>query len=396
MKSVVAVIGLGYVGLPLAINAAKSGYTVVGIESDNDRVAKINAGISPIEDVKSIEILDVVRKGEFKAQHDYSAIKTAAVILICVPTPLNNQEPDLSFLEIAAKLISKNLSKGSLIILESTVAPGTTRNFLTPIIKSGSGFENEEFSIAFSPERIDPQNKEWNLKNTPKIVAGLTEQARELATKFYSKFIDTVIECESLEVAETAKLLENSFRLINISFVNELSIFCHKLGVDVNQVIKAATTKPYGYMPFYPSVGIGGHCIPIDPIYLANKAREIGSPTKMINLANEVNQMMPDYFVGRAEEKIGGLNGKKILVIGVSYKPNVADIRQTPAEALILGLKNKGAEVSWHDDLVIEWNGKKSVALSNQYDLAILATPHDYLDLTNLGDVPILNTRGSV
>ena len=397
MKKIVAVIGLGYVGLPLAIYAAKSGYSVIGIDSDIDKVAKLNAGISPVEDVKNIEILDVIRTGMFKAQNDFAAIKGAAVILICVPTPLkSSREPDLSFLENAAKLIGKNLSKDVLIILESTVAPGTTRNFLTPIIKSSSGLANEDFSVAFSPERIDPQNKEWNLKNTPKIVAGMTQQARSLAIEFYSKFVDKTIECESLEVAETAKLLENSFRLVNISFINELSIFCQKLGIDVNDVIKAASTKPYGFMPFYPSIGVGGHCIPVDPLYLANKAREIGSPTRLIDLAAQINQEMPGYFVGRAEERIGGLKGKKVLVIGVSYKPNVADFRETPVEALILGLKNKGAEVFWHDDLVKEWNGDKSVSISNKYDLAILATPHDYLDLTKLEDVPILNTRGSI
>jgi len=190
--------------------------------------------------------------------------------------------------------------------------------------------------------------------------------------------------------------LENSFRLVNISFINELSIFCQKLGIDVNNVIKAAATKPYGFMPFYPSIGVGGHCIPVDPLYLANKAREIGAPTRFIELADQINQEMPGYFVGRAEEKVGGLKSKKVLVVGVSYKPNVADVRETPVEALILGLKNKGAEVFWHDDLVKEWSGEKSVALSNEYDLAIIATPHTYLDLTKLGDMPILNTRGSI
>ena len=197
-------------------------------------------------------------------------------------------------------------------------------------------------------------------------------------------------------MAEAAKLLENTFRLINISFINELSILCQKLGIDVNSVIQTASTKPYGFMPFYPSIGIGGHCIPVDPIYLSSVAKAVGVPTRFIDLAVQINQEMPGYFVGRAEEKIGGLKGKKVLVIGVSYKPNVADVRETPVDALILGLKNKGAQVSWHDDLVKEWNGEKSVALSNTYDLAILTTPHDYLDLTKLGDVPILNTRGSI
>ena len=397
MKNFIAVIGLGYVGLPLAAAAAKSGYTVIGVDLNIERVNKINSGISPIEDISSSEILDLVKRGLLKANSDYSAIKGADVILICVPTPLTSEhQPDLTYLESAANSISNNLSIGSLLILESTVAPGTTRNFLAPLIANGSGIDIVNLDIVFSPERIDPLNQKWNLKNTPKIIAGLTPKSRMRAVDFYSKFVDEVIESEEVEVAETAKLLENSFRLINISFINELSIFCQKLGININDVISAASTKPYGFMPFYPSIGIGGHCIPVDPLYLANKAKEVGAPTKMIELADRINQEMPGYFVGRAEEKIGGLKGKKVLVIGVSYKPNVADVRETPVEAFILGLKNKGAQVSWHDDLVKEWNGEKSVALSDEYDLAILTTPHDYLDLAKLGDVPILNTRGSI
>jgi len=397
LKNFIAVIGLGYVGLPLAAAAAKSGYTVIGIDLDIERVNKINSGISPIEDISSSEILDLVGRGVLKANSDYSAIKGADVILICVPTPLtSDHQPDLKYLESAANSISNNLSNTSLLILESTVAPGTTRNFLAPLIADNSGIDIVDLDIVFSPERIDPLNQKWNLKNTPKIIAGLTPKSRKRAVDFYSKFVDKVIECDEVEVAETAKLLENSFRLVNISFINELSMFCQKLNIDVNEVINAASTKPYGFMPFYPSIGIGGHCIPVDPLYLANKARDIGAPTRFIDLADQINQEMPGYFVGRAEEKIGGLEGKKVLVIGVSYKPNVADVRETPVDALVLGLKNKGAEVFWHDDLVKEWNGEKSVALSSQYDLAILATPHDYLDLTKLGDVPILNTRGSI
>jgi UDP-N-acetyl-D-glucosamine dehydrogenase len=393
----VAVIGLGYVGLPLAAAAAKSGYTVIGVDLDIERVNKINSGISPIEDISSSEILDLVERGLLKSQSDYSAIKGADVILICVPTPLkSNHEPDLSYLESAANSISKNLSNGSLLILESTVAPGTTRDFLAPLIANGSGIDIVDLDIVFSPERIDPLNQKWNLKNTPKIIAGLSPKSRKRAVDFYSKFVDIVIECEEVEVAETAKLLENSFRLINISFINELSIFCQKIGINVNDVISAASTKPYGFMPFYPSIGIGGHCIPVDPLYLANKAKEVGAQTKMIDLADRINQEMPGYFVGRAEEKIGGLKNKKVLVIGVSYKPNVADIRETPVEALIVGLMQKGAQVSWHDDLVKEWHDEKSVALSSDFDLAVIATPHDYLDLRKLGNIPILNTRGSI
>ena len=382
MKNSIVVVGLGYVGLPIAIAAAKSGFNVIGIDLNQEKVAKINSGKSPIEDVKDNEILDLVELGLFKAQSDYSQVKNADVVLICVPTPLTSEsKPDLLHLESAAKSISKYLCKGTVIILESTVAPGTTRDFFIPLIQKYSGINLDELDFVFSPERIDPLNQKWNLKNTPKIVAGLTLKSRKRAIEFYSKFIDNLVECENLEVAEMAKLLENSFRLINISFINELSIFCQKLGIEINDVIEAASTKPYGFMSFYPSIGIGGHCIPVDPLYLANKAKEVGVETKMIDLADRINQEMPGYFVRRAEEKLGGLK---------------ADIRDTPVEALISGLEQKGAQVSWHDDLVKEWNGEKSVPLSCDFDLAIIATPHDYLDLKKLGNVPNLNTRGSI
>jgi UDP-N-acetyl-D-glucosamine dehydrogenase len=292
--------------------------------------------------------------------------------------------------------ISKNLSKNLLVILESTVAPGTTREFLAPLLKSDVNTGNVAIELAFSPERIDPLNEKWNLKNTPKIVAGLTDNSRKRAVAFYSKFVDHLIECNSLEIAETAKLLENSFRLINISFINELSKLCFKLGIEISQVIEAASTKPYGFMPFYPSIGVGGHCIPVDPLYLSSKAKDVGEPIKLIDLASQINVSMPQYFVNRAEEKLRELKEKNILVVGVSYKPNVADTRESPVGILIAGLRQKGAKVFWHDDLVNEWNGEKSVALSDKYDLVILSTPHDYLDLTKIGDVPILNTRGSI
>ncbi len=397
MNRQVAIIGLGYVGLPIAVAAAQSGYIVNGIDKNEKKLGQMRDGKSPIEDISNSDVSKLINDKCLEVSNDFSKIKDSQVILICVPTPLGvNNKPDLSYVEAASKEVAKNLPKGALVILESTVEPGTTRNVLVPILEKGSGLERGEFQVAFSPERIDPSNKTWGIRNTPKLVAGLTDIARINAVDFYSKFISAVEICDSLEIAETAKLLENSFRLINISFINELTIFCQKLNIDVNDVIKAASTKPYGFMPFYPSIGVGGHCIPVDPLYLANKAREIGAPTRFIDLADQINQEMPGYFVGRAEEKIGELKGKKVLVIGVSYKPNVADVRETPVEALILGLKNKGAEVFWHDDLVKEWNGEKSVAPSNKYDLAILATPHAYLDLTKLGDVPILNTRGSI
>jgi UDP-N-acetyl-D-glucosamine dehydrogenase len=397
LRNKISVIGLGYVGLPLLVAAANSGYEVTGIDIDQKRVDEISKGRSPIEDISNESIVKLIESKKIFLSADFSRISDSDVVLICVPTPLNlEHSPDILILKKATMDIAPYLSRETLVILESTVEPGTTRNILVPILEKGSGLKKEEFFVAFSPERIDPSNKVWGVENTPKLVSGINPKSSKRATEFYSKFIQNLIECDSLEIAETSKLLENSFRLINISFINEFAIFCQKLGIDVNAVIHAANTKPYGFMPFFPSIGIGGHCIPVDPLYLANKAREIGAPIRFIDLADQINQEMPEYFVGRAEENLGGLKGKKVLVVGVSYKPNVADVRETPVEALILGLKNKGAEVFWHDDLVKEWNSEKSVALSNKYDLAILATPHAYLDLTKLGDVPILNTRGSV
>ncbi len=356
----------------------------------------LSSGRSVIEDLSDIEIKSALSSGRYKASTDIKLISESSIILICVPTPLSSsRKPDLSFLISAATSVGKNLAAGTLVIIESTVEPGTTRNILLPILEKESGLRTDQFYLAFSPERIDPKSVKWTVKNTPKLVSGLTDSAKQKAVEFYEKFIDSLTECDSLEIAETAKLLENTFRLVNISFINEMAIICQKLKIDVNKVINAASTKPYGFMPFYPSIGIGGHCIPVDPLYLANKAREVGATTRFIDLADQINQEMPEYFVGRALEMLGSLKGKKILVIGVSYKPNVADVRETPVAALITGLTKIGAQVTWHDDLVEEWNGNKSVALSDNYDLAILATSHDYLNLNELGNTPILNTRGS-
>ena len=393
----IAIIGLGYVGLPLAILSARSGYEVVGIDIDRKKVDLINSGKSPVEDVSDRDLNSVLSSGTLQVTANFLKISEAYIVVICVPTPLSeNKKPDLSHLESAVKEFSKYLNKSTLVILESTVEPGTTRDYLVPLIKEYSNLTENEFDVSYSPERVDPLNEKWNLKNTPKLISGLNKNASNRTIDFYSKFIDNIFECDLLEIAELAKLLENSFRYVNISFINELSILCQKLDIDINKVIAAASTKPYGFMPFYPSIGVGGHCIPVDPLYLSNKAREIGASTRFIDLADQINQEMPGYFVGRAEEKLGGLINKQVIVVGVSYKPNVADVRETPVSALINGLRSKGARVSWHDDLVKEWNGEKSVALSNDFDLAIIATLHNYLDLTKLGNVSILNTRGSI
>lgn len=393
----VTVVGQGYVGLPLAITASRFGYTVYGLDNNDKKIELLKSGKSIIEDLIDEVIKKSVDSKYYVPTIDQSVISDSELVLICVPTPLSkDHKPDLASLISATTTVGKHLKAGTLVIVESTIEPGTCRNILLPILLKESGLKLGEFEIAYSPERIDPTNKKWSITNTPKLVAGLTDNAAKRAKEFYGKFIESVIICSSLEIAEIAKLLENSFRLVNISFINELAIFCQKIGIDITEVISAAATKPYGFMPFYPSIGVGGHCIPVDPIYLANAAKSVGVPSRFIELADQINQEMPGYFVGRAEEKIGGLKAKKVLVVGVSYKPNVADVRESPVEALITGLKQKGAKVSWHDDLVKVWNGEESVALGSDFDLAIIATPHEYLDLSKLGYVPILNTRGSI
>lgn len=393
----ITVVGQGYVGLPLAIAASTAGYTVFGFDSNKDKISLLIDGKSIIEDINDAEIQKNIDSGAYIPTLNQEVITQSEVVLICVPTPLSpDRKPDLTALRAATATVGKNIKRGTLVILESTIEPGTCRSIILPILMSESGLKDGDFELAYSPERIDPMNKDWTVKNTPKLVAGYTESAAKKAEFFYSRFVSSVNVCSSLEIAETAKLLENSFRLVNISFINELSIFCQRIGIDIGEVIAAASTKPYGFMPFYPSIGVGGHCIPVDPLYLANAAKTVGVSSRFIDLADQINQEMPRYFVGRAEEKIGGLKDKKVLVVGVSYKPNVADVRESPVEDLVVDLKHKGAQVYWHDDLVNEWNGEKSVALSSDFDLAIIATPHDYIDLTKLGNVPILNTRGSV
>ncbi len=383
----VAVIGQGYVGLPLALAAAEVGYQVVGIDSDPVRVESLNAGRSPIGDIS-----DLYLQGQsiyYKATTDFSEIADADVVVLCLPTPLDSAgEPDHSILLAGATAAAEHVGPGALVINESTVSPGFTRDTLAPLFAGRD--------VAYSPERIDPANKSWNVKNTPKLVAGISDMACDRAVYFYSKFVTTLTSYSSIEVVETAKLLENSFRLVNISFINEIAEFCSAMEIDIREVIAAAATKPYGFMPFFPSAGVGGHCIPVDPQYLASKAREIGASTRFIDLATKVNLERPSYFVGVASGILGSLTSKKIVVIGVAYKPNVADVRETPAESLISLLRSAGADVVWHDHLVGQWNGEVSAALSVGYDLAVLVNPHDGTDLDALGSIPVIDTRGGI
>jgi len=368
----------------------------VGIDTNSPRVRMLNSGISPVEDIDGDVIRGLIDSDKYSASTDFNECARADVIAVCVPTPLTaDKKPDLSALVSACESIGEHLVAGSLVIIESTVEPGTTRDVVLPILVAKSGLKAEQIHLAFSPERIDPANKKYTIANTPKLVAGLTEEAADKAVEFYSGFVNDVTRCSTLEVAETAKLLENSFRLINISFINEIADMCEVMGVDVNEVIRAAATKPYGFMPFFPSAGVGGHCIPIDPLYLSHKAKSVGAPTSFIDLAQKINDERPAHFVAQASKLLGGLTGKKVLVVGVAYKSNVSDTRESPAEPLIDGLKAAGAVVSWHDALVPRWRSEVSVDLSADFDLALLVNVHDGMSLSALGSVPIINTKGA-
>ena len=387
----VAIIGQGYVGLPLAMAVAQAGHEVVGIDLDQSLIERLKAGKSPIVDVTDDQITSAIKTGRYSLTNNFGTVETSDVVVICVPTPLDSaNKPDFSFLMRALNSIADHLQADALIINESTVSPGTTRGLIKETLdRTGIPYE-----LAYSPERIDPANKKWTVINTPKLVAGLTPTATERAVAFYKTFVESVTTGSSPEVIETAKLLENSFRLVNISFINEIAQFCAAMNIDVREVVDASATKPHGFMPFYPGAGVGGHCIPVDPSYLVSKAQEIGAPTRFIDLANELNRSLASYFTGVAFGILGGLTDKKILIVGVAYKSEVADVRETPAEGLIHELRAKGAVVSWHDELVQDWNGEKSVEISSHFDLAILVNPHRNTNMSALGSTRILNTRG--
>jgi UDP-N-acetyl-D-glucosamine dehydrogenase len=335
-----------------------------------------------------------INSGKYFASELIEDCLDSSIKIICVPTPLDDREkPDLKPLESAAANVGKILKRGNLIILESTVAPFTTRDFLLPILERESALSSSEFELAYSPERIDPANEYWDTITTPKIVSGINENSLRRASKFYSQFIKEVFECSSIEVAETAKLLENSYRFINISFINELSFFCEKANISLIDVINTASSKPYGFMPFFPSMGAGGHCIPVDPIYLYNLAQKFGVSLRFIELAQKINQEMPLHYLYKAKKVLGTLENKRILVIGIAYKSNVSDIRESPAIKLIDMLRNARAQVSWHDDLVKEWRDESSTDISDDFDLAIIVTRHCNLDFKKLNSLQVIDSR---
>ncbi|MGH7353918.1 MAG: nucleotide sugar dehydrogenase [Candidatus Rokuibacteriota bacterium] len=355
----VGVIGLGYVGLPLAVAFAESGASVIGVDLDARRVASVRAGASFVEDVATEALAAVVRNGRLAATDDVAALKDADAIVICVPTPLGkSREPDISHIVAAADAIASVVRPGQLVVLESTTYPGTTQEVLKPRLEARGVRVGEDVFLAFSPERIDPGNTRWTLRDIPKVVGGVTPLCRELAAALYARVAREVVSVSSPEAAEMVKLYENTFRSVNIALVNELAIMCRRLGMSVWEVIRAASTKPFGFMPFYPGPGLGGHCLPSDPHYLSWKVRLAGYEPRFIAFADEINRQMPAYVVGLIADALNdrglAVRGARILVLGVAYKANVADTRDSPALEIVTALAAKGARVEYHDPNVPE------------------------------------------
>jgi len=389
----VSIVGLGYVGLPLALEFAKVGLTVFGIEQNPAKVEKVNRGESYIEDVDSKELSNVVSSGRLKAFTEFYPVKDSDAVVICVPTPLTlHKEPDISYIVNVTNEITKFLKKGHLIVLESTTYPGTTEEVLIPILEKSGLKSGIDFYVAFSPERVDPGNKKFSMRDIPKVVGGINGESTELAGKLYSYITDKVYPVSSPRVAEMEKLLENMFRLVNISFINELALLCQRMDIDIWEVISAASTKPYGFMPFYPGPGLGGHCIPIDPFYLSWKAKEYDFDVRFIELAGEINDSMPYHIVEMVMKALNAykkaLNGSRVLVIGVAYKPNVADPRESPVLKIIPELENMGALVEYYDPYIREIKIDNRLYTSTDltkekikdFDCILIVTDHNDID----------------
>jgi len=393
----IAVIGQGYVGLTISAFAGEF-YEVVGFDNNSKIVEQLNSGISHIEGVESSTLQNWIKAGRYHATNNGPDVADVDLVVIAVPTPLTkDRKPDLGFIEAACKTVGENIKKPVLIINESTSFPGTLRNYIKPAIEKYS-INSIDHLYAISPERVDPGRGDFNQKNTPRLFAGLTPQASAKTREFYSKFCDQLVEVSSPEVAEAAKLFENTFRQVNIALVNEFAQIAHSLGISVYETLDAANTKPYGFMKFTPSAGVGGHCIPVDPTYLAAVAEENGAPATFIRRANEVNLEMSDYIVNRVQaDNEGSLRGKSVLVVGVAYKPNVADVRETAAELVIKHLRDRGAVVSWHDEVVGTWHGENSAPLSGA-EIAVVITKHDDVKVQDiLGSATyVFDTTGKV
>jgi UDP-N-acetyl-D-glucosamine dehydrogenase len=413
----ISVVGLGYVGLPLAIQFARADVTVIGLDTDAAKVEKINRGESYIKHISEGTIQKAVKEGKLCASSDFSRIKEVEAVIICVPTPLNkNREPDISYIVETGKAIAPHLTKGTVVALESTTYPGTTDEDLRGILEQGSGMKaGVDFYLAFSPEREDPANEQSKVTLIPKVIGGHTQACLEKAMALYAKAIDTLVPVSSCRVAEATKLLENIFRSVNIALVNELKLVYGAMGIDIWEVVEAAKTKPFGFMPFYPGPGLGGHCIPIDPFYLTWKAREFDQHTRFIELAGEINTRMPEHVVNRVIAALNSrqkaLNGSKILVIGLAYKPNVDDERESPSYVLMDLLSKGGSEVEYYDPYVPvirltrehpHWAGKKTISWGRgtveSFDLALIATNHACVNYQELADWShcIVDTRNAM
>ena len=394
MKPEIAIVGAGYVGMPHAQTFAEAGKSVVLVDIQQGVVDGINRGESHIPDVSSEDLGRLVAAGLVNATTDFSAVAECAAVVIAVPTPLSPQkEPDLGYIEAAARDIAPHLHKGHLVVLESTTYPGTTREVLKPLLEAGSGLAaGTDFHLAFAPERVDPGRTDWTTKSTPKVVGGINAESTKVAAAFYRDAIDTVHEVSTAEAAELTKLLENIFRSVNIALVNELAQLCDRMDIDVWEVIDAAGTKPFGFMPFQPGPGLGGHCIPLDPYYLAWKAREFDFNTRFVELAGEINNNMPYFCRSVVSQALNhgaqkSLKGSKVLLLGVAYKADIDDVRESPAEKILGLLRTAGADVAYHDPHVSAFDGLRSVEFDpSAYDVVVIVTDHSAIDYDALVD----------
>jgi UDP-N-acetyl-D-glucosamine dehydrogenase len=397
---VLAIIGQGYVGLPLAMAAVDAGWTVIGIDNFEAKVARINGGSSPVEDITDTKLQSALAGGLYKATTDYSLVSKASVITICVPTPLDdNREPDLKLLRSAVNGIAPHISNQTLVVSESTSYPGTLRDIIIPTINKLKPKASRKVYFATAPERVNPGDPFWNQKNTPRLVGAMDPESQERALTFYESICDAVVTVSNPEVAEAAKLLENTFRLVNIALINEFTQLCSVTGINVYEVIDAAASKPYGFMSFQPGVGVGGHCIPVDPLYLTWWARQNGGKATFIEAADSINRAVPKYVAQRALNMIEReIENPRVLLLGVAYKPGVGDIRDTPVLELRDYLMAQGAEVAWHDPLVPVWEGSNPVDLNWHCDVAILATNQPGMDLNQLiaKGIKILDCTNSI
>jgi UDP-N-acetyl-D-glucosamine dehydrogenase len=394
-SKVLAIIGQGYVGLPLAMAAVDAGWSVIGIEKSTSRVEQLNSGSSPVEDISDARLADAIKANKFVASNNPADVSAASVVTICVPTPLDEaRNPDLQLLESATRDVAPHLSSSTLLVSESTSYPGTLRDVIIPLVSSLKSIQVSELFFASAPERVNPGDPVWDQKNTPRLVGGIDEESQKRAMAFYNSICDSVVATSTPEIAEAAKILENTFRLVNIAMINEFTQLCSAQGINVHEVINAASTKPYGFMPFRPGVGIGGHCIPVDPLYLTWWARKGGQVASLVERSDEIANQMPIYVAERSLALIKTpTETPKVLIMGVAYKPGVGDVRETPASALRAALVSRSAEVAWVDPLVLLWEGTKPVTEEWDCDVAIVATNQPGLNVNSLlaRGIPVLD-----